>query len=181
MRLNDRIALVIGAARGIGAGIAERFAEEGAKIVIADREAFGEATAKRLGGHYVQIDVAQKADAEHAVAAALDQHGRLDILVQNAGIYPWTLIENIEPDEWDSVLAVNLKGTYLAARAALTPMKAQRSGMSLAPLTVSTTPPTQPSQMAWSSVDVEKPAVAVAEPGRPLLSPSTLSPPLDSA
>jgi 3-oxoacyl-[acyl-carrier protein] reductase len=48
--------------------------------------------------------------------------------VQNAGIYPWTLIENIEPDEWDNVLAVNLKGTYLAARAALAPMKTQRSG-----------------------------------------------------
>ena len=47
------------------------------------------------------------------------RHGRLDILVQNAGIYPWTLIENIEPEEWDKVLAVNLKGTYLAARAAL--------------------------------------------------------------
>ena len=128
MRLKDRIALVIGAARGIGAGIAERFAEEGAKIVIADRESFGEATAKRLGAHYVQIDVAQKADAERAVRTALDRHGRLDILVQNAGIYPWTLIENIEPEEWDSVLAVNLKGTYLAARAALAPMKAQSSG-----------------------------------------------------
>ena len=128
MRLKDRIALVIGAARGIGAGIAERFVEEGAKIVIADRESFGVATAKRLGAHYVQIDVAQKADAERAVKTALDRHGRLDILVQNAGIYPWTLIENIEPDEWDSVLAVNLKGTYLAARAALAPMKTQRSG-----------------------------------------------------
>jgi 3-oxoacyl-[acyl-carrier protein] reductase len=129
MRLQDRIALVIGAARGIGAGIAARFAEEGAKLVIADREAdIGAATAARLGGHFIGIDVAQKADAERAVAAALDRHGRLDILVQNAGIYPWTLIENIEPEEWDSVLGVNLKGTYLAARAALAPMKAQKYG-----------------------------------------------------
>jgi 3-oxoacyl-[acyl-carrier protein] reductase len=128
MRLKDRIALVIGAARGIGAGIAERFVEEGARIVIADRDTSGEATAKRLGGHYLQVDVVQKADAERAVATALDRYGRLDILVQNAGIYPWTLIENIEPEEWDSVLAVNLKGTYIAARAALAPMKTQRSG-----------------------------------------------------
>jgi 3-oxoacyl-[acyl-carrier protein] reductase len=129
MRLQDRIALVIGAARGIGAGIAARFVEEGAKIVIADREAeIGAATAAKLGGHFVGIDVAQKADAERAVAAALERHGRLDILVQNAGIYPWTLIENIEPAEWDSVLGVNLKGTYLAARAALAPMKAQKYG-----------------------------------------------------
>ncbi|WP_119304142.1 SDR family oxidoreductase [Dongia deserti] len=128
MRLKDRIALIIGAARGIGAGIAARFVEEGAQIVIADREPAGEATASRLGGRFLQIDIAQKADAERAVATALEQCGQLDILVQNAGIYPWTLIENIEPEEWDSVLAVNLKGTYLAARAALAPMKAQRSG-----------------------------------------------------
>jgi 3-oxoacyl-[acyl-carrier protein] reductase len=128
MRLKDRIALVIGAARGIGAGIAERFVEEGAKIIIADREEAGEETAKRLGGGFVRIDVARKEAVEGAVAAALDRHGRLDILVQNAGIYPWTLIENIEPDEWDDVLAVNLKGTYLAARAALAPMKKQRYG-----------------------------------------------------
>ena len=129
MRLQGRIALVIGAARGIGAGIAARFAEEGAKVVIADREAdIGAATAAKLGGHFIGIDVSEKADAERAVAAALERHGRLDILVQNAGIYPWTLIENIEPAEWDSVLGVNLKGTYLAARAALAPMKAQKYG-----------------------------------------------------
>jgi 3-oxoacyl-[acyl-carrier protein] reductase len=129
MRLQDRIALVIGAARGIGAGIAARFAEEGAKVVIADREVdIGAATAAKLGGHFVGVDIAQKADTERAVAAVLERYGRLDILVQNAGIYPWTLIENIEPAEWDNVLGVNLKGTYLAARAALVPMKAQKYG-----------------------------------------------------
>jgi len=129
MRLKDRVALIIGAARGIGAGIAERFAQEGAKLVLGDRaDSAGAATAARLGGHFVPANIAEKADAERAVAAAIERHGRLDILVQNAGIYPWTLIENIEPEEWDSVLAVNLKGTYLAARAALAPMKAQRYG-----------------------------------------------------
>jgi len=129
MRLHDRIALIIGAARGIGAGIAERFAEEGAKVVIADRaDSAGAATAARLGGEFVAVDVAQKADVDRAVAAVLERHGQLDILVQNAGIFPWTLIENIEPEEWDSVLAVNLKGTYLAARAALAPMKARGYG-----------------------------------------------------
>jgi 3-oxoacyl-[acyl-carrier protein] reductase len=129
MRLQDRIALVIGAARGIGAGIAARFVEEGAKVIIADRtESVGAATAARLGGHFIGIDVAEKAGAARAVAAALERHGRLDILVQNAGIYPWTLIENIAPAEWDNVLGVNLKGTFLAAQAALAPMKAQKYG-----------------------------------------------------
>jgi 3-oxoacyl-[acyl-carrier protein] reductase len=128
-RLKDRVALIIGAARGIGAGIAERFIEEGAKIVIADSEtAAGEETAKRLGGRFVAIDVSKKADAERAVAEALKAYGKLDILVQNAGIYPWTLIENIDPDEWDKVLSVNLKGTFLSAQAALPHMKARKSG-----------------------------------------------------
>jgi 3-oxoacyl-[acyl-carrier protein] reductase len=129
MRLKHRVALVIGAARGIGAAIAERFIEEGASVVIADcDEAAGTAMAARLGCGFLHADVASKVDAERAVAAALKGHGRLDILVQNAGIFPWTLIENIEPEEWDRVMAVNLRGTYLAARAALAPMRAARSG-----------------------------------------------------
>ena len=129
MRLRHRVALVIGAARGIGAAIAERFIEEGASVVIADcDEAAGAAMAARLGCGFLHADVASKVDAERAVAAAVKGHGRLDILVQNAGIFPWTLIENIEPDEWDHVMAVNLRGTYLAARAALAPMRAAGSG-----------------------------------------------------
>ena len=132
-RLQDRIAIVIGAARGIGAGIAERFLEEGALVLIADAEATaGEATAIRFGKigtcAFVKADIGDNAAAESIVAAALKRFGRLDILVQNAGIFPWTLIENIPPEEWDRVLAVNLKGTFLAAQAALKPMKAQRYG-----------------------------------------------------
>ena len=132
-RLHGRCALVIGAARGIGAGIAGRFIEEGARAIIADTlVAEGEATAQRLGGaatcRFVATDITDPASVARAVAAAVDGWGRLDILVQNAGIYPWTLIENITPEEWDSVLAVNLKGTFLAARAALEPMKKARYG-----------------------------------------------------
>ncbi|KAB2874628.1 MAG: SDR family oxidoreductase [Bauldia sp.] len=128
-RLDGRTAIVIGAARGIGEGIARRFVEEGAKLIIGDTEVdAGEATAKRLGGRFVETDISRPEDAERIVAEAVAAHGGLDILVQNAGIYPWTLIEKTLPDEWDRVLAVNLKGTYLAARAALAPMKAKRSG-----------------------------------------------------
>ena len=133
-RLKDRIAIVVGAARGIGAGIAERFVEEGASVLIADMEEdAGEATAERLGELGPCAFIEQPTSAairrlEAIVDAALKRFGRLDILVQNAGIYPWTLIENIAPEEWDRVLAVNLKGTFLAAQAALKPMKAQRYG-----------------------------------------------------
>jgi 3-oxoacyl-[acyl-carrier protein] reductase len=128
------VAIVIGAARGIGAGIAERFLEEGASVLIADTEkALGEATAARLGktgpAAFLYADISEKAGAEALVAEAAKRFGgRIDILVQNAGIYPWTLIENTPADEWDRVLAVNLKGTFLAAQACLKPMRAQRYG-----------------------------------------------------
>ncbi|MGE3832027.1 MAG: SDR family oxidoreductase [Parvibaculaceae bacterium] len=123
-RLEGKSALIVGAARGIGAGIAERFVEEGARIVIADTEKeAGEATAKRLDGSFIAADISRKEETERIVAHTVSRHGGLDILVQNAGIYPWTLIENIEPEEWDQVLGVNLRGTFLCARAALPIMR----------------------------------------------------------
>src|SRR5512134_1047207 len=132
-RLKSRVAVVIGAARGIGEGIAARFVEEGASVLIADvEESAGQATATRLNAlgpcAFVKSDVSLKSGAEATVEAAIKQFGRLDILVQNAGIYPWTMIENISPEEWDRVLAVNLKGTFLAARAALPVMRAKNYG-----------------------------------------------------
>ena len=131
-RLDGRVALLIGAARGIGAGIADRFVEEGARVLIGDTEVeAGRATAARLGAaaaRFIAVDISQPEQARAAVAAASTEFGGLDILVQNAGIYPWTLIEHISPDEWDRVLAVNLKGTFLAAQAALAPMRARRYG-----------------------------------------------------
>ncbi|QIG48523.1 SDR family oxidoreductase [Nordella sp. HKS 07] len=128
-RLKNRTALVIGAARGIGAAIVERFIEEGAQVVLADNDAeAGKVTAKRLGARFIAVNIAREEDVERAVADTVGFFGGLDILVQNAGIYPWTLIENITPQEWDSVLAVNLKGTFLAARAALAVMKPKGYG-----------------------------------------------------
>ena len=131
-RIEDRVALIIGAARGIGRGIAERFAAEGAKLVLADsEEEAGRATAEELGASFVKTDISEMADAESAVATAVDIHGRLDIMVQNAGIFPWQLIENTSPADWDRVMAVNLRGAFNAARAALPPMKSQRYGRML--------------------------------------------------
>ncbi|PSJ64285.1 SDR family NAD(P)-dependent oxidoreductase [Kumtagia ephedrae] len=131
-RIQDKVALIFGAARGIGKGIAQRFAEEGARLVLADTEAeAGQGTAAELGAVFIRCDVSQMADAEAAVALAVERHGRLDIVVQNAGIYPWQLIESTSPDDWDRVMAVNLRGTFNAARAALVPMKGQRAGRML--------------------------------------------------
>ncbi|PDQ17356.1 3-oxoacyl-[acyl-carrier-protein] reductase [Mesorhizobium sanjuanii] len=131
-RLDGKVALVIGAARGIGKATALRFAEEGARLVLADTEIeAGQAAADEIGAAFIRTDISQMADAEAAVAVTLDRHSRLDILVQNAGIYPWQLIENTSPDDWDQVMAVNLRGTFNATRAALAPMKAQRFGRML--------------------------------------------------
>jgi 3-oxoacyl-[acyl-carrier protein] reductase len=130
-RLASRTALVIGAARGIGEGIARRFVMEGAAVLIADTEVeAGEALASSLGASasFVATDVSREEDVERAVATAIEAFGRLDILVQNAGIYPWSLIETTSVEEWDRVLAVNLRGTFLAARAALPAMRSQGYG-----------------------------------------------------
>ena len=132
-RLQDKTAIIIGAARGLGAGIAELFAEQGARLVIADPlEAEGRATAERLASlsetMFMAADVARRADNEALVDAALKRFGRVDILVQNAGIYPMTMIADIAEAEWDRVLAVNLKGVFLSFQACLKPMRAQRYG-----------------------------------------------------
>jgi 3-oxoacyl-[acyl-carrier protein] reductase len=128
-RLQGKCALVIGAARGIGAGIARRFVEEGARVMIGDSdEKAGTVTADELGAGFVEVDISLRDDARRAVDGTLAAFGRLDILVQNAGIYPYTLIEHIEPAEWDQVLGVNLRGTFLAAQAALPAMRAARYG-----------------------------------------------------
>jgi 3-oxoacyl-[acyl-carrier protein] reductase len=127
-RLDGKIAIVTGAARGIGKGIATRFAEEGAKLVLTDIDTRVEAAAAELGAHHLIADVSKQSDAEAAVAFSLEQYGRLDIMVQNAGIYPWQLLEDTSSDDWDRVMATNLRGSFLAARAALAPMKVQGQG-----------------------------------------------------
>ncbi len=94
--------------------------------MIGDTEAgTGLATAARLGADFIETDISRWDHAERIVAEAVARHGTLDIMVQNAGIFPWQLIEKTAPDEWDRVMAVNLRGAFLAARAALPPMKAR--------------------------------------------------------
>ena len=131
-RLQDRIALICGAARGIGAGIAELFLEEGARIVISDRDPAGQATAERLSAKgeaiFVQCDISQADQVSALVAAVIGHYGRVDILHQNAGIFPQTDLKDIPVAEWDEVLGVNLRGCFLTAQACFKPMQKEGYG-----------------------------------------------------
>ena len=117
--LKGRVTLVTGAAQGIGEACARRFAREGAPVVIADvADARGLALAKELGGTYVHCDVGDKADVDACIAATLKAHGRIDVLVNNAGIFKAAEFLDITEEDWDEVLRVNLKGSFLMGQAA---------------------------------------------------------------
>jgi 3-oxoacyl-[acyl-carrier protein] reductase len=113
MRLKGKTAIVTGAASGFGAGIARRFAEEGARVVVNDLSAQGEALAKEIGGRFVQADVTKGADWARLVREAGEE---LDIVVNNAG---WTHRNKpyleVSEEEFDKVYAVNVKSIYLSA------------------------------------------------------------------
>jgi NAD(P)-dependent dehydrogenase (short-subunit alcohol dehydrogenase family) len=129
MRLKDKVAIVTGAAGGIGQAVAERFAREGARVVIADiDDARGAATARAVGALYVHADTGSKKDAEALVAAAVGAHGRLDILVNNAGIVHACDFLEVSEEDFDRVLRVNLKGYFLCGQAAARQMVKQGGG-----------------------------------------------------
>jgi 3-oxoacyl-[acyl-carrier protein] reductase len=128
-RVQDKVAIVVGAAQGIGAGMAERLIAEGGKVVIADwHPDQGKAAAARLGAEFVKVDVSRKDEVAALVQTTLERFGQVDILCQNAGIFPYTMIPDISVEEWDQVLAVNLRGNFLAVQACLEPMRKQRYG-----------------------------------------------------
>lgn len=132
--LEGQVALVTGGAAGIGLSCVERLAAEGAAVVLVDRDVPGGAAAvQRLSPDAdVTAEVADAADPDgvaRVFQTLLERHGRLDVLVNAAGGYDTTPdIEDLGPDEWDSVVAWNLRSAYLSCRAAVTPMKAAGYG-----------------------------------------------------
>lgn len=121
-RLDGKVALISGAARGIGAQTARRMAEAGAKVVIGDLlEARAKETVAEIndaGGtaEFVSLDVTKEADWTAAVAKVTEHFGGLDILVNNAGIFLGREFEDATDEEWDKIVAVNLKGVYLGTK-----------------------------------------------------------------
>ena len=119
MKLKDKVTIITGAARGIGLACAERFHAEGAKLVLADidDEAGKAAAARFAGAVYVHCDVGSVADVNALVAAVIAEYGRIDTLINNAGIVLAGDFIDISEADFDKVLRVNLKGAFLMAQA----------------------------------------------------------------
>ncbi|MDE2383756.1 MAG: glucose 1-dehydrogenase [Alphaproteobacteria bacterium] len=118
MKLKDRVAIVTGAARGIGLAIAEEFVKQGAKVVLADvLDKEGAEEAKRLGASYQHCDVSNSADIKALVAATVKQHGAVDVLVNNAAISIVGDFLEITEEQFDKVIGINLKGSFLLTQA----------------------------------------------------------------
>ncbi|MED5405299.1 MAG: SDR family NAD(P)-dependent oxidoreductase, partial [Chloroflexota bacterium] len=132
MRLENKVAFVSGGARGMGAAEARLFAREGAKVVIGDvlddegRQT--EAAINEFGGEclYVHLDVTSEESWGSAVAETVNRFGKLDILINNAGVVSRVPLEDLNVDEWDRVMDINSKGVFLGTKAAIPEMR--RSG-----------------------------------------------------
>jgi 3-oxoacyl-[acyl-carrier protein] reductase len=132
--LDGRVAIVTGGSRGIGSAIAGLLAEHGAAVVVSGRDAARLQNAVRAleehgaSVHGVVADVAKREDADRLVEAAKERFGRLDLLVNNAGITRDGLLIRMKDDDWDRVMETNLRGAFLMTRAAAKSMVRQRSG-----------------------------------------------------
>ncbi len=132
--LDGKVSLVTGASRGIGRAIAKALAAEGAEVVLAARDTakLADVVAEIAGAggraEALALDVADRSSVEAAMAQVLSAHGRLDHLVNNAGVARDNLLLRMKDEEWQQVLSTNLTGVFLCTQAALKPMVRQRSG-----------------------------------------------------
>ena len=133
MRLQGKTAIVTGGGSGFGEGLVRKFVAEGAKVLVADRDvANAERVAAATGASALRTDVTVAADVKRMVDTAFERFGGLDILVNNAGIgHVPQALEGLPEDEFDRVLAVNVKSIYLAAREVVPRFKAQKKGVIL--------------------------------------------------
>lgn len=128
-KLHDRVAIVTGAARGIGRAVAAKLHDEGARVVAVDLDADGaQDTAQALDGLAVTADVSREADAARVVSDTLGRYGRVDVLAHAAAIVPFVAWDDVDYDYWRRIIAVNLDGSYLMARAVESPMRAAGYG-----------------------------------------------------
>ena len=129
MRLENKVALISGGARGMGAVEAKLFAEEGAKVIIGDileeegRKVEAEINEGGGGCVFVSLDVSSEEAWQNAVNEAVSRYGKLDILVNNAGIYRAHNVEETTSDEWDQVMDINAKGVFLGTKHAIPAMR----------------------------------------------------------
>jgi 3-oxoacyl-[acyl-carrier protein] reductase len=131
--LSGRVALVTGASRGIGRSIAVRLAGQGAVVVAAARDGHARGTAEEIGAaggraEAIALDVTDGAAIAAAVSGVLERHGRIDVLVNNAGITRDQLMLRLKREDWDVVLATNLTSAFTVTQAVLKPMVRQRGG-----------------------------------------------------
>ena len=134
MRLLGKVALISGGSRGMGAVEAALFAKEGAKVVVGDvREDEGRSLVEKITGEggdavFVPLDVTKETDWEAAVAEAVDRYGKLDVLVNNAGVSARGSIEETTVADWDWVMDINAKGVFLGTRCAIPEMRKAGGG-----------------------------------------------------
>lgn len=128
-RLNGKVAIVTGGASGIGAATARLFAAEGARVVVTDvQDDKGSAVAKEIDGTYLHHDTSDETQWTVAVAQTLKDHGRLDVLMNNAGVFIPQTIEASTLDIWNKVLGINLTGVMLGCKHAIAAMKDNPGG-----------------------------------------------------
>lgn len=128
-QLNEQIAVVTGGAKGIGRGIAKVLAQQGAKVIILDKDQeTGQATAEDLGVDFYPFDITDSQSIHQIFQKIQDKYSRLDILCSNIGIYPQISINDMTETDWDLIQTVNLKGTFLVVQAAAKLMQAKHYG-----------------------------------------------------
>jgi NADP-dependent 3-hydroxy acid dehydrogenase YdfG len=131
-RIKDKVVVITGASSGLGEAAARRLGQNGAKLVLGARRLDRlQALAKELSlgaGAAVQTDVAKYAEVKRLVDRAVQSHGRIDVIINNAGLMPLSPLERLKIDDWDRMIDVNIKGVLYGVAAALPHMKAQMSG-----------------------------------------------------